>query len=380
MPASALGAGINIKVVIKMQKNHSDWLFGLKHGVQHFVDGLMMPDAPFGRFRMADKGCNFLPYDILSVHYAADIYAKLHLDKKLSPEQKKQWIELSLGWIDKKTGEVQDADGLERFFDGSEEMECKIAELRRNLNRCCHGVFEAGAANHVLQQDARKFLDINVMCEIFNTLPWDTGAWAAGAQAAHYVLAMYEWVHAGHQEFVVPLEKAVEYLYAKQNPEDGTFGGRGQSDANLIGGMLKIGIRLFVTLGRELRYPERMIDTAIRMLRSGNLKGNCPAHNALIVLEMCGNFTDYRSEDIKDEAWKSLERDIIPLYKHDGGFCGNPDTSEYWIWNVKMVNEGYNQSNLHSTHIMLNAVRVIAEIVGVESTLDFAASDYRRQS
>lgn len=349
----------------------------IKTGIKDYVDSLMMRETPFGRFRLAAKGCSFMPYDILSVHFAADIYSKLRLEHTLSAEHKTQWENLSISWINPQTGEVSDQNGLERAFAASKDRDLQINDLRRNLNRCCHGVFELGRTKCILQDDARKFLNIEKLKSTFESLPWDTNAWSAGAHAAHYILAMHEWATRGHSEFFEPIEMAVGYLYSKQNPQDGTFGAKGQSDMNLIGGMLKIGIRLFVTLGLELKYPERMIDTAIRMLESGTLQGNCPAHNALIVLEMCSNFTNYRHNDIKTQAIKSLERDIIPLYKPDGGFCNALDTSEYWIWNVKMVNAGYDQSNLHSTNLMLNAIRVIAEITGIDSELGLSPSDYR---
>lgn len=362
-----------------MDREIPSWVVKLKTSVPEWLNGLMTPGAPFGRFRFANNGCVYLPYDIISVHSAADIYQKLRLDKTLTPRQKKEWVDLSLSWRDPETGEVRDPEGIEKGVPDNDDLACSVTALRRSLNRGCIGVFGCGEGRPVLQREIKKFLDIGKMREAFDAEPWKTGSWGAGAHCAHYILAMIQWRKAGHLEFDHPINEAVKYLYSRQHPDTGAFGGENQDANNIIGGMLKIYVRLFGTLRLKIQYPERMIDTAIALLRSGELKGNCPAHNALIVLLMCKNFTDYRLKDIREEAYLSFERDIYSKLKSDGAFCYNQETSEYYYWGVKMVKSGYNQSEIHTTGLMLQAVRVIAELLDVETKLNFAPTGWKRR-
>ncbi|MFH1616889.1 MAG: hypothetical protein ABIG61_17620 [Planctomycetota bacterium] len=357
-----------------------EWVLQLKTNVIEYVNGLMVPGAPFGRFRFAKDGCVYLPYDIISVHTVADIYQKLRMTESLTPQQKQEWIDLSLSWRDPETGEVRDPEGIEKGVPDNDDLACSVTALKRNMNRCCAGVFGSRDNQPTLQQEVKAFLDIDKMHQAFDAEPWETYSWGAGAHCAHYLLAMLNWRDAGYEEFDRPIKAAVEYLYAKQNPETGAFGGKKQDAVNIIGGILKIYARLFATMDLEIRYPERVIDTAIDLLRSGQLQGNCPAHNALIVLLMCKSSTNYREDDVRNEAYISLERDIRPRLKKNSSFCSIPDTSsEYYYWGVKMVEHGYDQGEIHSTQLALQAIRVVFELLDMEEELGYEPSGWYKK-
>ncbi len=360
-----------------MSFNIPQWVFKLKQSIPEWLDGLMQPGRPFGRFRFARENCVYPEYDILSVHFAAAVYQKLRLDKKLTGQQKHEWIEVSTSWRDKETGEVR-APELEKQL----KTEDQIKVLRRNLNRVGSGVFGVSQKDPPLQEEIKAFVDVEKMYQAFDAEPWETNSWGAGAHCAHYLLAIKHWVDAGFNELEPALQAGIKYLYDKQDPKTGAFGGKGQDINAIVGGMLKIYGRLFGTFGLEIKYPEQMIDTCLDALRSGKLVGNCPAHNALIVMLMCRNFAKYREGEIKEEAYKSIDRDVKPFLRPDGAF-GDPYVKDrgYYVWDkLQMVKPGVDQSELHSTLIMLQELCTIAEHLDMEDNFGFAPTGWKRWS
>ncbi len=352
-----------------------DWVLDIRKTIPEWLEELIQHGSPYGRFRFAEKNCVYPEYDILSVHFAADIYQKLRLDEKLSDQQKQEWMELSLSWRSKKTDEVI-APELEKQLKTEEE----IKVLRRNLNRVGSGVFGYNMSNPPLQEEIKAFVNIDKMYQTFDAEPWETNSWGAGAHCAHYLLAIKHWVDAGFDELKPAFQAGIKYLYDKQNPDTGGFGGEGQDINAIVGGMLKIYGRLFGTFGLEIKYPERMIDTCLEALRSGKLCGNCPAHNALIVMLMCRNFAKYREGEIREQAHKSIERDVKPFLRPDGAF-GDPTVKAkgYYVWdNLQMVKPGVDQSELHSTNIMLQELRVIAEHLDMDNEFGFSPTGWEK--
>lgn len=357
-----------------------NWTTELKVGIKHWLDSLMERGEPYGRYRLAKEGCLHVPYDIISVHFAADLYEKLGLVDTLTSKQKREWIDLSLSWSDPESGEVTDPSGLEKGVTDNNALAGSVSSLRRNFNRTCHGVFGSGKNKPVLQDEVKEFLDIEKMKKAFDAEAWKTNSWGAGAHCGHYINAMLEYKKAGFCEFEKPIEAAVNYLYDRQNPDNGVFCDDSHCASSKIGGALKIYVRLFGTMNLEIKYPERIIDTALSLLRSGEFVGVCEAHNALILLLMCGNFTDYRINEIKSEALLALERDVHPHLMDDGGFCSNPGIYEKYIWGVKMFEtDGVEQGDIHGTMIMVQAVRVVAELLDLEDQLGFAPSGWKRE-
>lgn len=91
-----------------------NWTTELKVGIKHWLDSLMEPEAPYGQYRLAKEGCLHVPYDIISVHFAADLYEKLGVVDTLTTLGKQECIDLSLSWSDPESGEVTDPSGLEK--------------------------------------------------------------------------------------------------------------------------------------------------------------------------------------------------------------------------------------------------------------------------
>lgn len=356
-----------------------DWTLNLKTNIKSWLDDLMVAGQPFGRFRLAKEGCIYLPYDIISVHFAAELYERLGIVETLTSEQKREWMNLSLSWRNLETGEVTDPDGIEKGVPDNDDLVCSVQALRRNLNRCCVGVFGAGSNKMTLQHDVKAFSDIEKMRTAFDAEAWESDSWGAGAHCAHYISAMLQWQKAGYTKFDRPIEEAVKYLYSRQHSDTGAFCGKDHTVASAIGGILKIYVRLFGEMNLKIQYPERIIDTSIDLLRSGKLVGVCEAHNALIVLLMCRNFTNYRLSDIKKEALLSIDRDFLPRLMSDGAFCSEPGVFEKKIWGVRMFEtNGVEQSDIHGTMLMVQAVRVAAELLDLEQELGFAPSGWKR--
>jgi hypothetical protein len=363
-----------------MTVNVPDWILDLKGSIREWIKGLMVPGEPFGRFRYAKEGCVHLPYDIISVHSAAHVYERLRLDRELTEEQLRQWKELSLSWRDPATGEVSDPDGLEKGLPDNDDLAVSVTALRRNLNRCMAGVLGAAKAKPVLQKDVKIFTqDIKKMYDAFDAEAWDTDAWGAGAHCAHYIGAMRQWRDAGHLEFNKPIEKAVEYLYSRQRADTGAFCGDEQGAPMIIGGILKIYNQLFGYMDLEIRYPEKIIDTTMKHLKAGELNyGLCPGHNAMILFLMCGNFTDYRKNEIRQETAKAFEDVFHARLMDDGAFCSDPEQLSKSIWGVKMFEHDKLQSDLHGTLIMLQAIIVAAELLDQEDKLDYEPSGWKK--
>ena len=232
----------------------------------------------------------------------------------------------------------------------------------------------------LLQEEVKPFLDIDKMRKAFDAEAWETNSWGGGARCAHYVLAMIQWRDAGHNEFDEAIKEVVEYLYARQNPETGVFGRPDEDPVVAIGGILKVYTRLFKTIGLEIRYPEKIIDLCLKQSSAGRIHQNCPVQNTMMNFLMCLNFTDYRRNEIQQEARDVLEKYVRPLISTDGAFCSGSDDSQYKYWGIEMVESGCGkQGNIHSTNLMLSTVIVITELLDREDELGYAPSGLKRK-
>ncbi len=361
-----------------MKSSLPSWIPDLKGNVMSWLGELMVPGSPFGRFRFARRGCVYMPYDIISVHEASGPYMKLNLTHNLTDREKQEWMDLSLSWRDPLTGEVRDPDGIEKALPDNDSLTFSVKAIRRSFSRCQCGVF--GVRKSPLQEEVKAFLDVEKMRKAFDDEAWETNSWGAGAHCSHYILAMIQWRDAGHNEFDEAIKEAVEYLYARQNPETGAFGRVGEDPVVAIGGILKVYTRLFKTIGLEVRYPEKIIDLCLKQSRAGRIHQNCPVQNTMMNFLMCLNFTDYRRNEIEQEARDALEKYVRPLISTDGAFCSGSDDSQYKYWGIEMVEPGCGkQGNIHSTNLMLSTVIVITELLDCGDELGYASSGLKRK-
>ena len=356
-----------------MKNQLPSWIYDLKESIKSWLGELMVPGLPFGRFRFARQGCVYMPYDIISVHEASGLYVRLGLADNLTDRQKQEWVDLSLSWRDPQTGAVCDPDGIEKALPNNDSLTFSVKAIRRSFARCQCGVFDI--RKPPLQNEVKAFLDIEKLRKAFDAEAWETNSWGAGTHCAHYIAALIQWRDAGHNEFDESIKEAVECLYARQNPETGAFGRPGEDPVVAIGGILKIYTRLFKTMGMEVHYPEKIIDLCLEQSRAGSIHQNCPIQNTMMNFLMCLNFTNYRKEEIRQQAYDALEKYVRPLISTDGAFCSGSDDSQYEYWGIKMVESGFGkQANIHLTNLMLSTVTVITELLGCEDELGYAPS------
>lgn len=197
--------------------------------------------------------------------------------------------------------------------------------------------------------------------------PW-SNPWAAGSHAAILLQFLY-WNNVFFPEQArreKDLQVALDFIDSLQNPENGCWEKRCRKDNARINGAMKI-LFGFETLGRELKYPEKLIDYALRLI---NAEDGCHNADLLYVFQQALKFTDHRRAEIEDLAFLRFE--IIEKFrKEDGGFSFRPEGASKSYYGAR-VSKGAPVSDIHGCLMFTWTSVLILDILGRRSEFGFS--------
>ncbi|MFC8427001.1 acyltransferase [Streptomyces sp. NPDC057253] len=168
-------------------------------------------------------------------------------------------------------------------------------------------------------------------------LPWDTGAWGAGAWIDSWSTAAHWNLRHGGQGGDATLEALFGWLLTRADPWTGMWGSPSAQAGRLqvVNGYYRLTRGSFAQFGLPVPYPERVVDAVLDHARDARYFGSgrenaCNvldvAHPLWLTTRRLGQGTDgYRSGEIRDWAERQLSA-ALSRWQPGQGFGFGPGT------------------------------------------------------
>ena len=161
------------------------------------------------------------------------------------------------------------------------------------------------------------------------------------------------------------IEHAIDWVNKLQSPEDGCWYRGKVSDLHKTNGAMKIFTGLSATKRLSFSYPERIIDTSLRVAEGKNA---CNNFNVVYALYCCSKVVNYRTEDIKKFCLSKLNQYRQYYYEDKGGFSFRLGKANDVYYSAR-ITKGLNEPDIHGTVMFLWGITLISAILGLDIEL-----------
>lgn len=244
--------------------------------------------------------------------------------RRLTPEQRQSWAQYISNYQSADDGMFYDPlfveDDLMQKQRGVQYLQWQFA------------FFSLAALNALHAEPPHRlvFLDRFVNAQPIETwlveLDW-SDPWMVSNRIMFVVsFLIHEWECGHAPEYQEIIERIFNWLDANQNPTTGFWDLGGEASLhNQMAGAFHFYFFYFY-LGREVRYPESIIDNTLALQHADGLYsprgggGACLDLDAVDILVKFSLLVDHRAADVKASLTRSFEG-ILKNQNSDGGFC-----------------------------------------------------------
>jgi hypothetical protein len=189
--------------------------------------------------------------------------------------------------------------------------------------------------------------------------------WASGSHFSHllFFLRYNKELFGLHSDEVEELiDYAIAWVNRFQSSVDGCWYSGEVPDSQKVNGAMKILTGLSASGRLLFSYPERIIDTALKIAKGSDA---CNDFNVVYVLYCCSKAVDYRSDDIKDFCLRRLNQYRRYYHVDTGGFSFKLDKANDVYYGAKITN-GLNEPDIHGTTMFLWGITLISKILKLD--------------
>ena len=195
-------------------------------------------------------------------------------------------------------------------------------------------------------------------------LDW-TRPWAAGSHFSHLLFFLhYNMVLFGlHPEDVDPLiDHAINWVNRLQSSSDGCWYKGSVPDSQKVNGAMKILTGLSAANKLNFLFPERVIDTSLKIVENTNA---CTDFNVVYVLYCCNKLVEHRTDEIQDFCLRRLNQYKEYYYEDIGGFSFRKGRTNEIYYGAR-ITKGLNEPDIHGTVMFLWGITLISKILKLD--------------
>ena len=204
---------------------------------------------------------------------------------------------------------------------------------------------------------------------VLDALPWAERAWSAGDWIDGYGTGLY--LNARHFGAAHGPEPLLGWLLSRADRHTGMWGTPRPQDGWLqpVNGFYRLTRGTFAQFGLPVPYPEAAIDTLLAHARDprffGPQLGNaCNVLDVAHPLWLCSRHTQHRAADIR--AWARGQ-----LWRALGGWQAGQGLSFELRLGGRPGHPGSEQPSLQGTEMWLSIIYLLAEILGLSTSLGY---------
>ena len=195
-------------------------------------------------------------------------------------------------------------------------------------------------------------------------LDW-TNPWDAGSHFSHLLFFLhYNRVLFGlHQDDVDHLiDHAKNWVNRLQSSTDGCWYKGPVPDSQKVNGAMKVLTGLSAVNKMGFSYPERIIDTALKI---GKRQDACNDFNVVYVLNCCSKLVDHRADEIRDFYLRRLNQYKEYYYEDKGGFSFRKGGANEVYYGAR-ITKGLNEPDIHGTIMFMWGITLISKILKLD--------------
>jgi hypothetical protein len=304
--------------------------FKLRDEVLNWLEGLRVKEAPYGTYKMSMSTEATLFSSCFAV-FLRELYNDL---KNITPEQKREWIELINSWQDGKTGFYIDPRlKEERLYSRHLTKRHDWGYVTWQSTTFCISALEAlGGEIKYPFKFLEEWKNPDKVTLWLESLDWKRGTWAAGNVAMFLGICLITDYNAnGDQSAKEAMESFFDWHDNFQDPKTGFWGTNCGTPLHigLFGAMHQY--LLYYYMNRPLRYMEKIVDKTLLIQQPDGLfspiggGGGCEDLDATDTLVNMYKRLDYRRDDIS----KALQRVLVGTLNSQGADGGFPWAKRY---------------------------------------------------
>lgn len=344
------------------------WLKKMKNKIFRFV--LRMNEKNFGYFKYSLSGDLYGPrvhWGLGQLVFATKILYMIDKLNDVDEEKRENLIQAILSF-QKPNGYIHDPfiskltrrERVKKFLkNGDFESLLNTAVKRAETRQSYAALFSLGA------KPKRPFLHIPYTKEgirkYLKSMDWQQ-PWASGSHLSHllFFLRYNKNLFGQHSNEVEELiDCAIEWVNRFQSPVDGCWYNGEVPDTQKVNGAMKILTGLSASGRLPFSYPEKIIDTALKIAKSSDA---CNDFNVVYVLYCCSKSVDHRIDDIKDFCIRRLGHYKRYYHEDIGGFSFKLNKANDVYYGTK-ITKGLNEPDIHGTALFLWGITLISKIL-----------------
>jgi hypothetical protein len=347
------------------------WLEGIKNNLFRFI--LRTSEKKFEYFRYSLSGDLYGPgvhWGLGQLVFATKILYMIDKLKDIDEEKRKNLGRAILSF-QKSNGYIHDPFISKLTWRARVKGFLKNGNLESLLNTRVKRAEtrQSFAALFCLGEKPKKpFLHIPYTKEAIHnylqSLDWQQ-PWASGSHFSHLLFFLHynkELFGLHSDETKRLIDYAIEWVNKLQSSVDGCWYRGEATNSQKVNGAMKILTGLSAS-GRSLfSYPEKIIDTALKIAKGSDA---CNDFNVVYVLYCCSKVVDYRSEDIKNFCLRRLSQYRRYYHRDSGGFSFKLDKANDVYYGAK-ITKGLNEPDIHGTTMFLWGITLISKILKLD--------------
>ena len=196
------------------------------------------------------------------------------------------------------------------------------------------------------------------------TLDW-TQPWAAGSHFSHLLFFLHynKILYRLYQDNVDHLiDYAINWVNKLQSSADGCWYKGSVPDSQKVNGAMKVLTGLSAANKMEFSYPERLIDTVLKIGKSTDA---CTDFNVIYVLNCCSKLVEHRVDEIRDFCLRRLNQYKEYYYEDRGGFSFRKGRANETYYGAR-ITKGLNEPDIHGTVMFIWGITLISKILKLD--------------
>ena len=196
------------------------------------------------------------------------------------------------------------------------------------------------------------------------TLDW-TRPWGAGSHFSHLLFFLHynRELFELHQDDADHLiDYAIDWVNRLQSSSDGCWYKRPAPDSQKVNGSMKILTGLSAANKMNFSYPERIIDTSLKIVEHTDA---CNDFNVVYVLYCCSKMVEHREDEIRDFCLRRLNQYREYYYDDKDGFSFHKGRANEKYYGAR-ITKGLNEPDIHGTAMFLWGITLISKILKLD--------------
>lgn len=200
------------------------------------------------------------------------------------------------------------------------------------------------------------------------TLDW-TRPWDSGSHFSHLLFFLHynRELFGLHQDDADHhIDYAIDWVNKLQSSSDGCWYKRPAPNSQKVNGAMKILTGLAAANKLNFSYPERIIDTSLKIVDHSDA---CNDFNVVYVLYCCSKMVEYRTDEIRDFCLRRLHQYQEYYFEDKGGFSFHKNRANERYYGAR-ITKGLNEPDIHGTVMFLWGITLISKILKLDLGLN----------